>query len=221
MRGKGRAPHSWLRVQWTGRQNPRFSPPGTRQKVGSRRSEKCYSWGELFLKAIRNANLPPEMEWLDCETFERRHILGKGSLVLLNYIPTDRAPYTERQQALYDSLSHIPAWHSWGVEQFMPPENSLLSFAYTYSQDDNDAYSPTLPLGNACKSSTNSGTPRSSRVSSPSASTPHPRANSALRTKKAPTGSNAGGIFELTTEQQRAQITYGWKTWKILVDRRS
>jgi hypothetical protein len=92
------------------------------------------------LEAIRNADLPPEMEWLDCEAFERRHALGKGSLVLLDYIPTDKATYTERQQALYDSLSHIPAWHSWGVEQFMPPENSLLSFAYTYSQDNNDAY---------------------------------------------------------------------------------
>lgn len=56
------------------------------------------------LEAIRNADLPPEMEWLDCEAFERRHALGKGSLVLLDYIPTDKATYGERQERILDAV---------------------------------------------------------------------------------------------------------------------
>ena len=76
------------------------------------------------LEAIRTADLPPEFEWLDCEAFERRHALGKGSLVLLDYIPTDNAPYSERQNKMhkqfYGTLAQ-PLTHN-----APPPEKALL-----------------------------------------------------------------------------------------------
>jgi hypothetical protein len=106
----------------------------------------------FVLNALQDATLPPEFEWLDCEAFERRHALGKGSLVLLDYIPSDKKPYCERQQSLYDAMSGIhlgyhhryraPIWHSWSVEQFAPPENYLLSFAYTYEDCEDPELAP-------------------------------------------------------------------------------
>ena len=65
------------------------------------------------------------------------------------------------------------------------------------------AHSPhltSLTIGKPYKTLTNSGTPRSSRASSPSASTPPTPANSALPTKKAPTGSNTAGSSKINDQ---------------------
>jgi hypothetical protein len=52
------------------------------------------------LEAIRTADLPPEMEWLDCEALERRHDLGRGSLVILDYLAPGKATYDERRKRI-------------------------------------------------------------------------------------------------------------------------
>lgn len=70
------------------------------------------------LETLRTANLPPEMEWLDCEALERRHDLGRGSLVILDYLAPDKTPYKERRTRIrsldwareidYAAPAHIP-----------------------------------------------------------------------------------------------------------------
>lgn len=93
------------------------------------------------LDAIQNATLPPEIEWLDCEALERRHALGKGSLVLLDYLAPDATPYEARQQTLYNALQDTLT--AWPVEQVSPPEDRLLHFAYTYQEGGDDDLNPT------------------------------------------------------------------------------
>jgi len=90
------------------------------------------------LEQIRKANLPPELEWLNCEAFERRHALGKGSLVLLDYIPTDNATYVERQRRIhrqfYGVMAQLMSHHA------PPPENSLLLLdKYSLNQEETEA----------------------------------------------------------------------------------
>jgi len=91
------------------------------------------------LEAIRNADLPPEFEWLDCEAFERRHTLGKGSLVLLDYIPGDpKTTYSERQEKIhrqfYGELAQPLTHHA------PPAENTLLLLdKYSFGEQEIDA----------------------------------------------------------------------------------
>jgi hypothetical protein len=88
------------------------------------------------LKAIRNADLPPEIEWLDCEALERRHALGKGSLVVLDYMPPDiRATYEQRQETLRGAIhsSRIP--HT-KLDHIAPPQNDLLLLLDNYNFND-------------------------------------------------------------------------------------
>jgi len=61
------------------------------------------------------------IEWLDCEALERRLNLGRGSLVVFDYIPTglDRiTPYKERKTKLLAALKDLPNWQPW---QLGPP----------------------------------------------------------------------------------------------------
>ena len=88
------------------------------------------------LEAIRNADLPPEMEWLDCEALERRHALGKGSLVVLDYMPPDiRATYEQRQETLRGAIhsSRIPHIK---LDHIAPPPNDLLLLLDNYNFND-------------------------------------------------------------------------------------
>lgn len=53
--------------------------------------------------------------WLDCEALERRHNLGRGSLVVFDYLDTPEAPWILRREALgleietHADLHHFPA----------------------------------------------------------------------------------------------------------------
>ena len=73
----------------------------------------------------------PALEWLDCEAFERRHPLGRGSLVILD-APLVQGGYNERQQYIHDKLVDTGIAVSWAFEQFAPPGERLLTFAYVY-----------------------------------------------------------------------------------------
>jgi hypothetical protein len=76
----------------------------------------------------------PWFEWLDTKAFARRHALGRGSLVILDapLVPGTKA---ERDQAIYDHLLQTGVGQSWMHEQFEPPPDALLSFAYTYEDE--------------------------------------------------------------------------------------
>lgn len=80
--------------------------------------------------------LPPE--WLDVEALERRLPIGKGSLIILDTPMPGK--WEERQQFLYSMFlaggaATLPVAQSWAQEQFIPPENELLMFAYNYQDE--------------------------------------------------------------------------------------
>lgn len=81
--------------------------------------------------------LPCGIEWLDCEAFNRRHPLGKGSLVILDAV-VPGLTWEQRQQLIYDNLIRRGAVMPWPVEQIVPPANRLLSFSYNYTWEDDD-----------------------------------------------------------------------------------
>jgi hypothetical protein len=76
-------------------------------------------------------------DWLDTEALSRRVPVGKGSLIILDTLGSAGVPpaiYESRQEVLYNILINergitIP----WAHEQFAPPSNELLMFAYTYA----------------------------------------------------------------------------------------
>ena len=89
------------------------------------------------LDALRSAKLPESMTWLDCEALERRHNLGRGSLVVLDYIPksNDKATYHQRRQFIQDQLSNTKAWQTWVVDT-SPREDKLLTFDCVYDDSN-------------------------------------------------------------------------------------
>jgi hypothetical protein len=42
--------------------------------------------------------------WADCEALERRHNLGRGTLVLLDLVPESGAPTYEQRRVILESL---------------------------------------------------------------------------------------------------------------------
>lgn len=64
--------------------------------------------------------------WLDCEALDRRHNIGRGSLVILDYIPTDGATYQARRfnLELVCATLDIPVWQD--VDQPVPPNTVVL-----------------------------------------------------------------------------------------------
>ena len=56
---------------------------------------------EQALYALRFAL--PWAEWVDCEGLERRHGIGKGSLIVLDFVSP--VPYSDRRRASHGSLA--------------------------------------------------------------------------------------------------------------------
>ena len=83
---------------------------------------------------LSGATNDPALDWLDVMCLGRRIPLGKGSLVLLD-APEAPGVYTDRQQRIYDNLIADGAVQSWAHEQFPPPENAVLAFAYVYEDE--------------------------------------------------------------------------------------
>jgi hypothetical protein len=75
----------------------------------------------------------PLPEWLDVEALERRLPIGKGSLVILD--SPLAGTWSQRQEYLHSSLVTGGTAQSWAFEQFPPPENKLLMFAYHYEDE--------------------------------------------------------------------------------------
>lgn len=63
---------------------------------------------------------------------ERRHSLGKGSLVVLDYMPPDmRATYEQRQKTLRGAIHSSGILHA-NLDHIAPPESDLLLLLYNY-----------------------------------------------------------------------------------------
>ena len=91
-----------------------------------------------ILAKIKSAHLP--MLWLDTEAFERRHPLGRGSLVLLDFAPgiypggynlPPNMPLAQRQLFMAEATNGLAV--PWRFLHEPPSENELLFFAYTLS----------------------------------------------------------------------------------------
>ena len=72
-----------------------------------------------------------ESDWLDVEAFARRHNYGRGSLVILD------APLagnlTQRRERIYETFTATGLAQSWPFLHEPPPENKILTFAYTFT----------------------------------------------------------------------------------------
>ena len=102
------------------------TPSGTMfNRQGERLSiEKEFAVVLERLRTVAN----PHFEWLDCEAFERRHELGRGSLVLLDP-PCYPGQWKDRNSAAI-LLLHAT---SWPFLHEPPPQNELLTFAYHFT----------------------------------------------------------------------------------------
>lgn len=115
-------------------------------QMWNRRGERLSIEKEFaaVLEAIRTADLPPEMEWLDCEALERRHALGRGSLVILDYIPTDKATYDDRKLLLADAIHPCgetrAGFERWQFDRVPPPADRVLLFQSPFTASDLDYY---------------------------------------------------------------------------------
>jgi hypothetical protein len=96
------------------------------------------------LEAIRTAELPPEMEWLDCEALERRHDLGRGSLVILDYLALGKTTYDERKLSLADAIHPCgeirQGFERWQFDRVPPPSDRALLFQSPFTASDLDHY---------------------------------------------------------------------------------
>ena len=66
-------------------------------------------------------------EWADCEALERRHDLGRGTLVVLDVVPKTRAPRNEQRRTMLESLLSTDAVFSGGTSLPVPCGEVLLT----------------------------------------------------------------------------------------------
>jgi hypothetical protein len=90
------------------------------------------------IRASPTITLNPAFEWLDVEAFERRHALGRGSLVLLDLPcagsfcePMTWCSYTVRQRFIGDLIGDGAT--PWQFLHTPPPCDELLTFAYSFT----------------------------------------------------------------------------------------
>jgi hypothetical protein len=58
--------------------------------------------------------------WADCEALERRHNLGRGTLVVLDLVPESGAPSYEQRRALLEALLPMDAVFSGDTSRAVP-----------------------------------------------------------------------------------------------------
>jgi len=75
-------------------------------------------WGQRltiareFEPALRELEWCP-LEWLDCEALERRHDVGKGTLIVLDWITEECADFEQRTDTLSEYFGGLP----WELDQ--------------------------------------------------------------------------------------------------------
>ena len=163
-----------------------------------------------ILAKIKAANLP--IIWLDTEAFERRHPLGRGSLVLLDFAPgVYPGGYTlplnmtrEQRQIFMDEATNglaVPGVSCTNprlktascisptplpITASRPPLTPIGSRRRAITKAK--TMTASTPAGAGCRKSTKLSAWSSSRASSPSARTVRIRSSSAPRTRNSPSG---------------------------------
>ena len=81
------------------------SPTGTMfNRCGQRLTiQREFSTALALLRALRLSNGAGVVEWYDCEALERRHAIGRGALLVFDYIGSD--PYLRRKEQLAEALA--------------------------------------------------------------------------------------------------------------------
>jgi len=81
---------------------------------------------------------PHDIEWLDCEGLERRHGIGKGSLIVLDFIPTQHLneetldiTYEDRQTVLAVTLDKVD-----DLDVMSQPKEDSVYFAPHYNNHE-------------------------------------------------------------------------------------
>lgn len=95
--------------------------------------------GEEFKESIYKIQkcCPDDIEWLDCEGLERRHGIGKGTLIVLDFIPpiVQHEPlnttYEDRMSVLAVTLDRVP-WH----EHYEKPKDDSVYLPPHFSAND-------------------------------------------------------------------------------------
>ena len=65
--------------------------------------------------------------WADCEALERRHNLGRGTLVVLDVVPESGTPSYERRRAMLESLVATDVVFSGDTSRPVPCEAVVLT----------------------------------------------------------------------------------------------
>jgi hypothetical protein len=74
--------------------------------------------------------------WLDVEALERRHTLGRGSLIVLDCPGVTAVPYVDRLQSLYDGL--VAGGHAECLLQTLKPEDNAVYIPPSYDEGERD-----------------------------------------------------------------------------------
>ena len=88
---------------------------------------------------------PEDIEWLDCEGLERRHGIGRGTLMVLDFIPTpvvqhdfsnwkEGISYEDRQSVLAVAMHKLPI-----KEHYSKPDNDSAYLLPTFDRHDVEA----------------------------------------------------------------------------------
>ena len=65
--------------------------------------------------------------WADCEALERRHSLGRGTLVVLDVVPESRTPSYEQRRAMLEAIIPIDAVFSGDTSRAVPCGSVVLT----------------------------------------------------------------------------------------------
>lgn len=85
------------------------------------------------LDILRDAS---PFEWLDCEVMERRHDVGRGSLIVLDFIPPiTRYVYAERRLLLHEKMAKTQIALLHDFEAAPPPTNNVILASNIYYDD--------------------------------------------------------------------------------------
>lgn len=105
------------------------------------------------LQRLRDVWQPGWPAFLDCGSLSRRVPVGKGSLIVLDFVPPNPAPFDQRMTDLYQLLiggSRGPIAEPWLFEQTVPPENKVLLLPYSYEDEATQLLDLGRPLTCEC-----------------------------------------------------------------------
>lgn len=110
------------------------------------RHGKCLTIASEFAVALEKLKSCP-FEWLDVEALERRHNLGRGSLIVLD-CPALREDYEHRVAALYRGIVGTGVGDT--LIQVLKPEENKVYIPPSYGEEERDELWQQLQNVNRC-----------------------------------------------------------------------